>query len=268
MSDFDTAETPVQPARSTLITLVAVLNVVSGLVCGCTWGCMGFSVLMTPSSMRQGAQQAAVMRFERIERMQTQIAQLDEEISKASTDAGPGETSEKQQLQTQRTALATALDQLQKRPDPTRAMNAAVDVMTAPGTVGFVIGCGVTAFLWNAGLIGFAFGLFGRRQWGRRGLTGLAAVKIAIEVALAAWVVLSVPALTELAIQRASEIPGTDLSEIDAVRAEARRQALLWGMSGSVLGAVYPAVLLVVLNLRRVRNEFMEWSAFRAGADQ
>jgi len=248
------------PRRGGLVTALGVLNLVFGFLCGCVGAGYAVFGLVMPSLMEAGLKGAEAAIQTQRRQIVLQVEQADAELT-----AAPADSEDAASAQATKDRLEAQLTRLDQQ-DPAKALQAMRTLFGGSAMIGMFIGYASIALFWNLGLIIAAFGLFGRRSWARTMLLSLAAVKILLELGYGAWVVSTFPAaMNEMMAALPMGGPGgPTAAELAQIKSSMQMQGVFQGAIGSVLGAVYPAAVLIVLMLRSVRNEFEEWTHHRA----
>lgn len=248
-----------RPKSSGLVTTLAVLNLVFGLLCGCSGlATLVMMPLMGPI-MRTGMAQAQAD----IERQRkTQLDALELEIQEAKDEGdAAGEA----------TAIA-ARDKWLKS-SPTIDLTGFMDKMFGPAFMAYTMADGGLGFLTNLFLAAAGFGMLTRRRWGRTLAMGVAATKILIAAGLAGTFFLVVgpamgDAMESFMAEIAKSAPAGQGPPPGMMTAQMQLISALQGGFGLVVASIYPIVLLLVLVSRGVRSEFAEWEAFRAAGGE
>lgn len=220
----------------TLLTTVAVINILAGVVC-CPLN--GFSVA---SPMIFGVVQEMLEGVEdqQLQARQGQLDTLEEDIAAAET--------EDERLQLEK-ARQLALSQ-----PPVLRVSKMYSMYTEPRTAAWFIADGVTGLLGNILLLISGIGLLKRRPWGRKLGLGVAAYKLLMGVGSSLWYGFVVmPSMFENMGSFAGGAPGIPPPNLGW-------SVYLIGAITSLLMflycAIYPVAVLVILNLESIRKVY------------
>ncbi|MCI0341154.1 MAG: hypothetical protein L0216_08355 [Planctomycetales bacterium] len=236
------------PRRSGLITAVAVLNVVIGLLCGCVGSLQGAVLLFVfdlPSWM--GKLQ------EGYDRSRAEVQQeFDAKVAAAATDQ------EKASLESQRARLVP----------PALDFEPLGRIVSDPALKTYFAGDAAIGAFGNLLLLISGVGLLGRRHWGRTLAIATAFAKMLGMGALllVGWAAVGriVPEIEAFLEQVVAAAPAGQAPPIGLIGPQIKLWMAFQGGLGLAIASVWPAVQLLVLVPGGARAEFDEWAAWRA----
>jgi hypothetical protein len=247
------------PRKGGLVTALGVTNLILGFACACVGAGYGCLALFLPNWFDSASKGLAAAQAAQRSALVAQIAAVEADVAAApeGSEAHASAVTSRDQLQVQ----LTRLDQN----SPLPAFAAMQDFMGSPAIVGMMFGHASIGLFWNLGLIVTAFGLFGRREWARRLLVGLAATKLLLEIAFGVWVASTMPDAMNRMMEAlpAASAGGPNAAQLAQMRSGLQMQGVINGAVGSILGSIYPAIAFIVLLLPGVRREFEDWRHHR-----
>lgn len=248
-----------QPKSSGVVTTLAVLNIVFGLLCACSGLTTVVGVfIMKPLMATWSAQIQKEMESQRAR----QLAALEARIA----EAGDVEDDEAE-------AAAIAARDAWLARNPALDLRAFFDGFTQGPMLAYSMADGGLGFLTNLLLLVAGIGLLNRRPWGRTLAIGVAGTKMLVAAIMAGmWFLVVSPALGNTLESFFAEIakaaPPGQGPPPGMMATQMRLMGILQGGFGLVLASIYPFILLLVLLSRGVRQEFADWEAFRAAGGQ
>ncbi len=236
-----------RPRRSGLVTAVAVLNVVFGLLCGCVGALQGAAVLFVldlPSWMgklQEGYDESRAKARR----------DLDARIEAAPTDE------EKAAIEATRTRVVP----------PALDFEPLGRIVSDPALKTYLAGDAAIGAFGNLLLLVSGIGLLGRRHWGRTLAIATAFAKVLGMGALllVGWAAVGriVPELEAFIEQAAAAAPAGKGPPVGMIGPQIKLWMAFQGGLGLALASVWPAVQLLVLIPRGARAEFDEWAEWR-----